>query len=207
MGGKSGGDNEIEPTEEEKALANIAVDRWNDYESRIKPYENEFMAEVQMTPGDYQKARGDAVTATEQSFADERADLSENLFAKQGVAPGSGSHAMQTGGMAQDQAEVAGVGAGEAHTATQAQHMAGLQSIVDMGQGQASEAKSGLGSVAQGAAQDAQHRASMAADQRQSTRKAVGSALGAGTAYYMNKDGSGLSGSWDAPPDDGLRGG
>ncbi|WP_019558467.1 hypothetical protein [Thioalkalivibrio sp. ALE12] len=186
MSGGGGGSNEIEPTAEEKQLSRIAVDRWNDYQTRLAPYEDQYMQHVQKTPGDHQQARGQAAVATEQAFAPARDELQGNLFAA-GAKPGSGAHNLGMGQMRQDQAHVQGVGAGESHLGTQAAHMAGLQNIVNMGQGQAAEAQAGMSQVASSAAQDASHRANMAMQKRQGRQQLAGTLMGAGTRYGMNK--------------------
>ena len=182
-GGSS--DNEVEPTAEEEELAEIAVERWNDYQTRLLPYENQYIQQVQKTPGDHQQARGQAAVATEQQFAPARDELQGNLFAA-GAKPGSGSHAVGMGQMRQDQAHIQGVGAGESHMGTQNAHMAGLQNIVNMGQGQAADAQAGLSHVAASAAQDASHRANMAMQKRAGRQQVAGTLMGAGTRYGMN---------------------
>lgn len=189
-----GGDNEIKPTAEEKELSKIAIERWNDYQSRLAPFENEYGRQVQRTEGDFARSRGEAVTAGQQAFAPERQKAQRNLF-QGGVRPGSGSHVMGMGNMSRDQAQVQGVGAGESHMATQASHLAGLQNMVNIGQGQAATAQAGLGRVAAGSAGDAAHRASISAQNRQSRRQLVGTLGGAGARYGLKQYNQGQANS------------
>lgn len=181
MGG-GGGSNEIEPTAEEQQLSRIAVDRWNDYQTRLAPYEDQYMQMAQKTPGDHQQARGQGAVATEQQFAAGRDEMEGNLFAA-GAKPGSGAHAVGMGQLRQDQGHIQGVAAGEGHMGAQASHMAGLQNIVNMGQGQAADAQAGLSHVAASAAQDAGHRANMAMQKRAGRQQLAGNLAGAGVAY------------------------
>lgn len=172
-------------TAEEAARAETAVARWNDYQTRLKPYEDQYMQMVQRTEGDHAQARGAAATAVTQAFSPVRKQFEQNLF-QRGAKPGSGAHVMGTGGMAVDEANVRGVGTGEAHGAVQAQHLQGLQNVVRLGQGQSNLAYAGLGNLASNAAQDANFRAQLAAQRRAGVGEAVGTAMGAGLSYHMH---------------------
>lgn len=199
--GKSG---EVPITEEERALVEVAVARWNDYQTRLKPFEDQYMQMVQKTPGDHAKARGEAASAVTQAFDPVRRQAEQEAFAS-GAAPGSGRHVMGTGAVAADEAAVRGVGVGEAHGAVQAQHLQGLQNVVRLGQGQSDLAYAGLGQSAQHAAVDATNRAAMAGQRRASTNQFLGNLAGAGLAYHMHSPApssqpTGLSmAGWAAP--------
>lgn len=186
MSGGGGGSDEIKPTEEEKALADVAIERWNEYQEKIVPYENRYMEQVQRTEGDYAMGRGQGAVSVEQAFAPARKEQEKNLFSA-GVRPGSGSHVMQANNLNMDKAQSRGVGVGEGHMAVQGRHLAGLQNIVNLGEGQAADAQTGLSSIASGSATDARHRASLAADARAGRRNLAGNLLGAGTRYGLRK--------------------
>lgn len=181
----SKGPEEPKITEEEAAFAETAVSRWNDYQTRLKPFEDQYMQMIQRTEGDHTQARGDAASAVTQAFQPARQQMEQQMF-QRGAKPGSGQHAMRTGALATDEATVRGIGTGEAHGAVQAQHLQGLQNVVRLGQGQSNLAYAGLGSLAANAAQDAQFRAKLAAQQRAGIGQAVGTAAGAGLAYSMH---------------------
>lgn len=184
MGG-GGGSNEIEPTAEERELSRIAVQRWNDYQTRLAPFEDQYMQQVQMTPGDHQQARGQAAVATEQAFAPARQQAEQQMFGA-GVRPGSAAHTLGMGQLRQDQGHIQGVGVGEGHLGAQAAHMAGLQNIVNIGQGQAANAQAGLGQVAAGSAADARHRANLSMQATAGRQQLAGTLMGAGTRYGMD---------------------
>ncbi|WP_018865143.1 hypothetical protein [Thioalkalivibrio sp. ARh3] len=186
MSGGGGGSNEMKATDEERELSRIAVDRWNDYQSRLAPFEDQYMRQVQMTPGDHQQARGQAAVATEQAFAPAREQAEQQMF-DAGVRPGSAAHTLGMGQLRQDQGHIQGVGVGEGHLGAQAAHMAGLQNIVNIGQGQAADAQAGLGQVAASSAADAQHRAGIAAQNRAGRQQLAGTLMGAGTRYGMER--------------------
>ncbi len=183
-----GGDNKVKPTAEENALGEIAVERWNDYQTRLRPYEDQYMESVQRSAGDHTQARGQATAATAMSFEDPRQETESGLM-KRGVGPGSGAAVMEMGGLDSQQAQVQGAGATEAHQATTAQHMQGLQNVVNLGQGQADMAQTGMGQVASGAASDAQHRAQMAMQESASNQQFAGNLAGMGTSYAMQPSG------------------
>lgn len=180
-----GGDNDVPQTEEEKALGEIAVARWNDYQTRFLPVENEYMHDVQMTDSDYEQVRGQAGTSVQQSFGGAQGLLEDNLFAT-GVDPSSSQFKKSMAEFSDDRALSLGSGINEAELGVDTQHLKGLQTVVAMGQNQAFDSIGGLSSVASNAASDAANRATNSYQNRQGNLHLVGTIAGAGTAAYMN---------------------
>lgn len=181
-----GGGNDIEQTPEEKALGEIAVNRWNDYQQRFVPVENEYIEAVQKTDSDFSEARGRTTSAVQQAFAPAEDDLSDNLFA-QGITPDSGKGVTAMNALGQDRGLSMGTGLNETDVAVDNQHIQGLQNVVQMGQGQAAESLGGMGRVAADATQDSINRANQSYQNRQAGLHLAGTVAGAGTQAYMSR--------------------
>lgn len=182
----SGGDNEVEQTPEERELGKIAIERWNDYQTRFVPVENEYIQAVQKTDSDFSEARGRTASAVQQAFAPAEGNLTDNLFA-QGATPDSGRFMSAYEGMGQDRGLSLGTGLNETDMAVDNQHLAGLQNVVRMGQGQAAESLDGMGRVAADATMDSINRANRSFDNRQAGLHLAGTVAGAGTHAYTNQ--------------------
>lgn len=182
----SSGDNDVEQTPEEKALGEIAVNRWNDYQRRFVPVENEYIEAVQKTDSDFSDARSRTTAAVQQSFAPAEVDLRDNLFA-QGVSPDSGKGVTAMNALGQDRGLSMGTGLNETDVAVDNQHLRGLQNVVQMGQGQAADSLSGMGQAAADATQDSIDRANRSYQNRQAGLHLAGNIAGAATQGYMNR--------------------
>jgi hypothetical protein len=180
-----GGGKEPSETAEERELGRIAVERWNDYQIRFKPIEDEYIQAVQRTPSDYSEARGAAVATTHQAFGQAENKLQGNMFAA-GLDPSSGQFIRAMDGVSQDKGLSMGTGVNEAEQAVDNAHVQGLQSVVQMGQGQAFEAMDGMGEIAGMATDDAIQRANRSFQNRQAGLQLVGTIAGAGASHYMN---------------------
>lgn len=172
-------------TEEERVLGQIAVERWNDYQIRLKPMEDAFIKDVRMTESDFDQARGAASTTVQQAFEDTGKRLEGNLFAA-GLDPSSMQFNKATSGLSLDRALSTGTAINEADFAVDNADLQGLQSVVQMGQGQAMSAIDGLGSVAGRATETAINRANRSFQNRQAGLHLVGTVAGAGASHYMN---------------------
>lgn len=180
-----GGGDKPEQSPEEKELGRIAIERWNDYQTRFVPVENEYIEAVQRTDSDFEDARGAAGSAVQQSFNRAEEDLSNNLFAA-GLAPDSGAFIDAMEGIGEDRALSLGTGINEAEQAVDNQHLQGLQTVVQMGQGQAADSLAGMGNVAADATRDSIERAERSFENRQAGLHLVGNVAGAGAAAYTN---------------------
>jgi len=173
-------------TAEERELGRIAVERWNDYQTRFKPIEDQFIEDVQMTDSDFNQVRGSTATSVQQNFSEVENSLKDNLFVK-GVDPSSDAYIDALDDVSQDRALSLGTGVNEAEVAVDNAHLKGLQSVVAMGQGQATEALDGLGAIAGDATNEAINRSKKSFQNRSAGLQLVGTVAGGATAGYMNK--------------------
>lgn len=180
-----GGSDDPKQTPEERELGRIAIERWNDYQTRFRPVENDYIEDVRRTDSDYAQARGQATSAVQQAFDPMEDQLRSNLFYT-GVSPESTQFLEAMSGMDEDRALSIGTGVNEAETAVSNQHVAGLQGVVAMGQGQSAEALGGMGQVAGDATTEAVNRAYRSFDNRQAGLHLAGTVAGAGANYAMN---------------------
>lgn len=178
--------NDVEQTPEERELGLIATERWNDYQRRFVPVENEYIQSVQKTDSDFSEARGQTASAVQQSFAPAEDGLADNLFA-QGITPDSGKFTAASEGLGRDRGLSMGTGLNETDVAVDNQHFQGLQNVVQMGQGQAADAVTGMGNVAADATRDSIARANTSYQNRQAGLHLAGTVAGAGTHAYTNR--------------------
>ena len=61
MSGGGGGDNRVEETEAQQEQSRIAIDKFNDYQTRFAPLEDRLMSEVRTTGAEYDQ--GDMINA------------------------------------------------------------------------------------------------------------------------------------------------
>lgn len=181
-----GGDDGPKQTPEERELGRIAIERWNDYQTRFRPVENEYIEAVQMNDTDFDQVRASTASSVQQGFNPAEIDLTNNLFAK-----GMNMESSQFGGalddFAIDRAVSLGTGLNEAELAVDTAHLKGLQNVVAMGQGQAMESINGLGHMAGDATRDAIDRSVRSYQDKQAGLQLVGQVAGAGMSYGMNQ--------------------
>ncbi|MFZ4856133.1 MAG: hypothetical protein ACOYL3_07025 [Desulfuromonadaceae bacterium] len=164
--GKGGG-GEVQETAQGQKAAQIAAEQYNMYLSEVKPTEEEFIADVLKPTGALEgreagKVNADMAQKSAGYFANNTPDnLMRNLSApaKAGMALGAAQNTARS--MVQDK------------------KIAGLQAIVDIGEGKRSNANLGMSSLAA----DAQRKSVADAQAKQikqaSTVNAIGSVAGA----------------------------
>lgn len=183
---KGGGSGQIKETEDQKALAKIAADRFKRYQEIYKPVENQYMQEVQKfnEPVRQTQASNKAVADTQSVFGKAIADEVNQRTAQSGANINSGAvqSAINTG--ATKEAIASADNVNRSQQATQDAYVGGLQSIVGMGNGQASEAIQGMGDIAAASNQKAMNAAVSSHNDRSATRSAIGAGIGAATETY-----------------------
>lgn len=178
MSKKGGGG--VKETPEEQALAEIALERYNDYQQRFVPVENQTISEVMGNIEDPSNfGRDMANIATQQQFSAAEQGLASGLTAR-GARPGSGAftgglmdlNTARTASSAQGQAQATGL--------ETSRNINNLQSLVGMGQGIATSGIQGMSTLADIANQ----QAIMDARAAYASRQAVGNAIGTGAGMY-----------------------
>jgi hypothetical protein len=184
-----GGDNEIEETKAEKAQAEIALKRWQDYQNVFKPFENQYMAEVDKMNSTAQMDRASnlALNPIATTFAKEGEKIQANMNVN-GVNPNSGKGVLTRNLMSDAQAGAEVNAVSRTTNAQQDAYVGGLQNITAMGQGQATNAVAGMGDIASRAQSYAADSARDSLTDRNNVRSGVGAIVGAGVAYGMSGD-------------------
>tara|TARA_Y100000780_G_scaffold128821_1_gene115969 strand:+ start:5107 stop:5664 length:558 start_codon:yes stop_codon:yes gene_type:complete len=182
-----GGGGEVKETSAEKAQAEVAMKRWEDYQNIFKDYENKFMSEVDSfnSTEEIDRAENLSMRPLASAFNNQAQAVQKNLNAS-GVNPNSGKAkvAKSALGTAQASAEVDAASRGV--SSQQDRYVSGLKSIVAMGQGQAGESIAGMTDIADSAQRNAQYDAQFDRMDRDNVRSAVGLAVGAGTSYWLS---------------------
>lgn len=173
-------------TEQEKALAEVANEQWARYKEVGIPAREAFFKTVNDSGTEPANtfARGTAASATKAKYG------GLNM-----VKPGAGaaSPANTSGGftLAMARAKDTADNTQGASLSQEDMHVGGLQDIVAMGRGQATQARAGLSDLAVQANQKATQDATNQFNNRAANMSAAGTLVGAGAQAYL---GGGLSG-------------
>jgi hypothetical protein len=181
-----GGGNEIEETEEQKASARVAMEKWKMYQSEFKPYEQKYFNKVERMGGEAQMGQvtrmADRAVSSQYSSAINNAGAG---MASKNINPNSGLFQKEIGMLEQQKAKSRADAMSKTQLDQQGRFVSGLKSIAQMGQGQSVDAVRGLGDVAQSANSYARHSASMSTQDTISNNNLVGAGIGAGLNYYI----------------------
>lgn len=190
-----GGDNEIEETEEQKAQAEVAMNQWNDYLSRYRPFEDSFMEDVDRMNSDqqYNQVAGLAAVPVESQFSAAVSDTSRAMVSG-GLNPNSGAFKSNLSKLDRAKSTTKADSINQAQVGQQNRYVGGIQTVVNMGQGQESEAVAGYGDLATMSSQKAANDVGIAINNTNDNRQVAGALIGAGTRYGLNYfDNSGVS--------------
>jgi len=180
------GDNEVEETSQEIALAQISREQWNQYNTRLKPFEDEWIENTAMDAGDHAKMTGQVNTAVGSEFDKEQAVGERQMF-QAGMDPSSGAYKAMTSGVATDRGAATGKAQSISSQAVDDQTYQGLQQSVAMGRGQAVEAGRDMTSLAYDATGKAISDTINQNDTTQSWVSSGMSAAGMGIAGWNNR--------------------
>ena len=177
-----GGSEQVPETEEEKALAEIAAERWNDYKQRFIPIENRAIDDIMQdvnTPDMF--GAGMANLATQQQFAGVEQGTVAGLFKRR-----AGGNALGAGIINANRDRIASSASGQANAMglNTTRNIHNLQSMVNVGLGQAGSALSGMGDAASAAQRQAILDARASAASRAAVGQVAGTAAGLGYGYY-----------------------
>lgn len=184
MGGKSGSQR-VEETPEQRAVAQIASEQYEDYITRFVPVENQAIAQALDTEGRLQQLRGITNADFFQRFGEQQPQVMSNL-AQRGLRADSGAFRSGLGGYLTDRSYALGQGLAGAELASQQDLATNAQRIVNLGQGQANQAAQGIVSAADAAQRQAIMDARSAAAARGALQQIVGTGIGLGLGAYGN---------------------
>lgn len=173
--------------EDARALAEVAVKRYNRYQQVFVPLENQYISEVfqaREQPA-YEMAGAVASAPYAREFAGANRQLEGGLFGR-GIDPSSGAFQNTSAALRRAAAVSQGMGVAGAKVANTDRFYSGLRSIIAMGQGQASDAMKGLGDIAANSQNNAISAVGRSFDRISTARGVAGTALGLTAAPYVD---------------------
>ena len=186
----SGGGSKQRPPDETasyRALADQSATYFNRYKDVFVPLENQYISSV-FDAGDasqYGKAMSTADSSVQNAFSPKLQQFQGGLLAG-GVDPSSGAFAGKTGDMYQQLGTAKGLVAADAGINNTDRFLGGIQNVVKMGQGMASEAMQGQIGLAMSSQDKARSQAATAFADDQQTKQALGTAAGAAAGQGYN---------------------
>jgi hypothetical protein len=187
MSGKKQG---VQETERERAMAEVAMQRVQDYRQRWMPMQRNLARTVDaMGEGGSaarKQARGIASTETEGQFAGARDTMEKGLAGTVGL--GSSKAKLAITGMGDDQASSTGMGLTLAEQQIDDAYTAGLTSIMNLGLGQKATAVQGMSQSAAMSGQRAAFDADSALGRRMGNAQLAGQMVGVGLGYQQRQD-------------------
>lgn len=186
MGG--GGSNKVEETPQQKAFAKVSMQKWSDYKTKYRPYEDKFMRDVDRlnTENSYQQASDLASVPVESEFTGAVMNTASQMTSG-GINPNSGKFQEELNKIDRKKQQVKADYQNQAQIGQQDRYVSGVQNIVRMGQGQSTQAMQGLGDVASMANQRASNDANISAQNRYGTQQVVGGVVGGATRYGLQQ--------------------
>ncbi|MEL3918125.1 hypothetical protein [Aeromonas enteropelogenes] len=183
-----GGSNEVQETEAQKALAEVAMNQWNLYKGGLQQYEDLFIDKVDdLDSQDVQdQLAGTAALGTTRSFGEARTGLADAMAANW-VDPTSGKYQDTMAELETDQALSQTDTTNRAQSSQQDKYVAGLKDVTSIGQGQKAEALAGYSNLASTSLLKAVSDAESKIDEKQAALGLIGAVGGSATAYGMER--------------------
>jgi hypothetical protein len=177
-----GGDNSIDDTEDQKALAEVAAQRWERYQTTFVPAENAYIQEAV----NYDKqSRMDQVTgqaaSSSMQASSAQANQNSDALSAAGIDPSSGAWGEAISQGSANAAKAQSTVVNQTGQALQDRKVAGMKNVVAIGNGQASDTIAGMGDIATSSAKAAMDRSQRGFDQASARDAAIGTVVGAGT--------------------------
>lgn len=177
---------EVKESPQQKAFAQIAAERFADYQKRWLPVQRQLTERVRAMgrsgSAERRQAEGKAATDTAVRFGEAKAGL-EGALTQSGAAPGSGKFAMATAGLGIDEATSRAGGFMATDAAIDDAYLKGLASIAQLGRGESASAIKGMGDVAAMSGRQAQQDAEMSLADRAGDLQLAGQVAGLGAAF------------------------
>lgn len=173
MGGKSKG---VPETSYERANAEVALKKYQDYMDKGRPFERKFIEQI----------TEDTAIPEKRIAGQVNSDLMQQTkpVLPSGVDPSSGGAMVVDPSMGKTGAK-AQVDAGQA---VRDRRVAGIQAAIDIGRGNASSAQLGYSNLANDSVNKAIGSAGSKMEEKNAYANAAGSAAGVGAAIYTNQE-------------------
>lgn len=189
-----GGGSKIEETEQERALARVSMQQWNNYLSTYKPFEDDYMDNVDRlnTDEQYNQAASLAALPVEAAYSEAVNDTVSGLNSR-AINPNSGVAKSAMTALDTSKRSAKADNITRAQVGQQSRYLGEMGNVVAMGQGQATTAVNGMGDLASLSSREAYNDTNIALNNRQQNRELAGAVAGAGTRYglELNPSGSG----------------
>lgn len=178
-----GGGNQVQETPQQRAMAEFAMNSFNDYKQRWLPLQRQLAAQIQMAgkPNSPQErlAEGKASTDTAIQFSKANQEAEKRLTGL-GAGLGSPRAKLALTGMGDDQATSTGMGLSIADQQIDDAYMQGLSALTALGRGERTSVGDALGDQARQSSRQAMFDAETALDSRAGTAGMVGQFAGYG---------------------------
>lgn len=184
---KGGGDSSIDDTEDQKELAEIAFDTWQEYQTTYKPAEDQYIGKALNydNANSQEQAGGQAAVAASNAFTDAvQQDVSAITGAGVNVNSGTVKSAIAGGFDAEAKARADNVN--RSQQAVQDTGFEAMGNVVAMGQGKETSALAGKQDVAANSASAAYDNAMKQHESNQARTSALGNVAGMGYSIYKN---------------------
>jgi hypothetical protein len=181
------GPKKLDETEQERALAEIAAQRFNRYKEVFAPLEDQYIQQVfdVRDQSNYENAGGIAAAQFQKEFQTGQDKLSDQMF-QQGVDPSSGAFQENSAALRRAQAVGQGLGVSGAKVANTDRFYQGLRGVMAIGQGQASDAIEGMAGIARQSQETANAAAARAFDKSSAIRSGVSAGLGYAASPFVD---------------------
>lgn len=183
-----GGDNDIPETEEERELARVGIDKWNDYADNYVPLENEFIRRIEVTDQERIQHQGAVTAGVNSAFNDARTNVIEQTT-NSGAKPGSGRFDAALERVMKKHGRSLGYANTDANNDMNEQQVRGLESAISIGRGKEADSMRGMSELASDAHQQAVNDAETAATRREGNSHAIGVGIGAMYSHNNKDDG------------------
>lgn len=183
------GAKKLDETEQERALAEIAAQRFNRYKEVFAPLEDQYIQQVfdVRDQSNYENAGGIAASQFQREFQTGQDKLSDQMF-QQGVDPSSGAFQENSAALRRAQAVGQGIGVSGAKVANTDRFYQGLRGVMAIGQGQSADAIEGMAGLARQSQKNAMTSAEAAFNSNKVARNIGGGILGyAATPFVDSK--------------------
>ncbi len=190
-------------TEQQKAMATLAVERLADYKKRWLPLQQEMLGRVQDMgkPDSFERKKlaGKVATDNAVAFAD-AGTKTQGVLSEMGAAPGSSKAKLAMTGLGDDQATSKAMGLTAGDQSIDDAYLQGLSTIAALGRGQGGQAMKGMQQIANQSGLEAQYDAERSAAKRAGNAQLIGNIAGIGlTAGIQGMGGGADTGAGSVP--------
>ena len=181
------GAKKLDETEQERALAEVAAQRFNRYKEVFAPLEDQYIQQVfdVRNQSNYENAGGIAASQLQREFQTGQDKLSDQML-QQGVDPSSGAFQENSAALRRAQAVGQGIGVSGAKVANTDRFYKGLRGVMAIGQGQSADAIEGMAGIARQSQKNAITSAESAFNSNKAVRNIGGGILGYAAAPYVD---------------------